>query len=198
METLKEMFKETLKDVYFAENAIIKALPKMAKAASSEDLKEAFEEHLKETKGQVDRLDKIFKILGSKAEGKECPALKGLVQETEEFLSEAKSPEVIDAGLIGCAQAVEHYEIARYGTLKAWAEQLELDDAVELLEETLDEEKAADEKLTELAMSGLNEEADEDESEEKEDGDEDEGENEDEDEDKKQSGSKRRVKAKGK
>ena len=191
METLKEMFKETLKDVYFAENAIIKALPKMAKAASSEDLKEAFEEHLKETKGQVDRLDKIFKILGSKAEGKECPALKGLVQETEEFLSEAKSPEVIDAGLIGCAQAVEHYEIARYGTLKAWAEQLELDDAVELLEETLDEEKAADEKLTELAMS-LNEEADEDESEEKED--EDEGE----DEDKKESGSKRRVKAKGK
>jgi ferritin-like metal-binding protein YciE len=189
METLKEMFEETLKDVYFAENAIIKALPKMAKAASSEDLKDAFEEHLKETKGQVGRLDKIFKLLGSKAEGKECPALKGLVEETEEFLSEAKSPEVVDAGLIGCAQAVEHYEIARYGTLKAWAEQLELDDAVELLEETLDEEKATDEKLTDLAMSGLNEEADEDESEEKEDED---------DDSEKQSGSKRRVKAKGK
>jgi ferritin-like metal-binding protein YciE len=188
METLKEMFEETLKDVYFAENAIIKALPKMAKAASSEDLKDAIEEHLKETKVQVGRLDKIFKLLGSKAEGKECPALKGLVEETEEFLSEAKSPEVIDAGLIGCAQAVEHYEIARYGTLKAWAEQLELDDAVELLEETLDEEKATDEKLTDLAMSGLNEEADEDESEEKE----------DEDDGEKQSGSKRRVKAKGK
>jgi ferritin-like metal-binding protein YciE len=188
METLKEMFEETLKDVYFAENAIIKALPKMAKAASSEDLKDAFEEHLKETKGQVGRLDKIFKLLGSKAEGKECPALKGLVEETEEFLSEAKSPEVVDAGLIGCAQAVEHYEIARYGTLKAWAEQLELDDAVELLEETLDEEKATDEKLTDLAMSGLNEEADEDGSEEKE----------DEDDSEKQSGSKRRVKAKGK
>jgi ferritin-like metal-binding protein YciE len=188
METLKEMFQETLKDVYFAENAIIKALPKMAKAASSDDLKEAFEEHLKETKGQVDRLDKIFKLLGSKAEGKECPALKGLVEETEEFMSEAKSAEVIDAGLIGCAQAVEHYEIARYGTLKAWAGQLEMDDAVELLEETLDEEKATDEKLTDLAMSGLNEEADEDESDDKDDKDEDEG----------RSGSKRRVKAKGK
>jgi ferritin-like metal-binding protein YciE len=190
METLKDMFQETLKDVYFAENAIIKALPKMAKAASSENLKEAFQEHLKETKGQVERLDKIFKILGSKAEGKECPALKGLVEETEEFMSEAKTPEVIDAGLIGCAQAVEHYEIARYGTLKAWAEQLELDDAVELLEETLDEEKATDEKLTELAMAGLNEEADEDE--------EDEDKSEDEDEDEGSSGSKRRVKAKGK
>jgi ferritin-like metal-binding protein YciE len=189
METLKEMFEETLKDVYFAENAIIKALPKMAKAASSEDLKDALQEHLKETKGQVDRLDKIFKLLGSKAEGKECPALKGLVEETEEFMSEAKSSEVIDAGLIGCAQAVEHYEIARYGTLKAWAEQLELDDAAELLEETLDEEKATDEKLTDLAMSGLNEQADEDESEEKDD---------DEDERESRSGSKRRVKAKGK
>ena len=159
METLKEMFEETLKDVYFAENAIIKALPKMAEKAQSEDLKAAFEEHLEETKGQVGRLDKIFKMLGSKAEGKECPALKGLVQETEELMSEAKNPDVLDAGLIGCAQAVEHYEMARYGTLKAWAEQLEMEDAAELLEETLDEEKAADEKLSELAFGGLNEEA---------------------------------------
>lgn len=159
METLKEMFEETLKDVYFAENAIIKALPKMAEKAQSEDLKAAFEEHLEETKGQVGRLDKIFKMLGSKAEGKECPALKGLVEETEELMSEAKNPDVLDAGLIGCAQAVEHYEMARYGTLKAWAEQLEMDDAAELLEETLDEEKAADEKLSELAFGGLNEEA---------------------------------------
>jgi ferritin-like metal-binding protein YciE len=159
METLKEMFEETLKDVYFAENAIIKALPKMAEKAQSEDLKAAFEEHLEETKGQVGRLDKIFKMLGSKAEGKECPALKGLVEETEELMSEAKNPDVLDAGLIGCAQAVEHYEMARYGTLKAWAEQLEMDDAAELLEETLDEEKAADEKLSELAFGGLNAEA---------------------------------------
>lgn len=159
MDTLKEMFEETLKDVYFAENAIIKALPKMAKKAQSESLKAAFEEHLEETKGQVGRLDKIFKMLGSKAEGKECPALKGLVQETEELMDEAKNPDVLDAGLIGCAQAVEHYEMARYGTLKAWAEQLEMEDAAELLEETLEEEKAADEKLSELAFGGLNEEA---------------------------------------
>ena len=95
MDTLKEMFEETLKDVYFAENAIIKALPKMAKKAQSEELKAAFEEHLEETKGQVGRLDKIFKMLGSKAEGKECPALKGLVQETEELMSEAKNPDVL-------------------------------------------------------------------------------------------------------
>jgi ferritin-like metal-binding protein YciE len=150
METLKEMFEETLKDVYFAENAIIKALPKMAKAASSEDLKDAFEEHLKETKGQVGRLDKIFKLLGSKAEGKECPALKGLVEETEEFLSEAKSPEVVDAGLIGCAQAVEHYEIARYGSLRSWAELVGLDEVERLLDATLAEEKETDLLLTEL------------------------------------------------
>jgi ferritin-like metal-binding protein YciE len=159
METLKEMFEETLKDVYFAENALIKALPKMAEKAQSEELKAAFEEHLEETKGQVGRLDKIFKMLDGKAEGKECPALKGLVQETEELMGEAENPDVLDAGLIGCAQAVEHYEIARYGTLKAWAEQLEMEDAAELLEETLEEEKAADQKLSELASGGLNEEA---------------------------------------
>ena len=161
METLKEMFEETLKDVYFAENQIIKALPKMAKKAKSKELKEALTEHLEETRGQVERLDRIFKQLGSKAQGKECPALKGLVEETEELMSEAKNPAVLDAGLIGCAQAVEHYEMARYGTLRAWAEQLEMDDAVALLEETLEEEKAADEKLSELALADINEEADE-------------------------------------
>ena len=170
MQNLKDMFVETLKDVYFAENAIIKALPKMAQKAQSEDLKTALEEHLEETKGQVTRLDKIFKSLGAKAEGKECPALKGLVQETEELMREA-SDQVMDAGLIGCAQAVEHYEMARYGTLKAWAEQLEMEDAAELLDETLEEEKAADEKLSELALSGLNQQA------------EDEGENDEEDDD---------------
>ena len=173
METLKEMFEHTLKDVYFAENAILKALPKMAEKARSEELKAAFAEHWDETKGQISRLEKVFKMLGSKAEGKECPALKGLVQETEELMGEAKNPDVLDAGLIGCAQAVEHYEMARYGTLKAWAEQLEMEDAAELLEETLDEEKAADEKLSELAFGGLNEEAEgEGEDDEKEDEDE--------------------------
>jgi ferritin-like metal-binding protein YciE len=176
METLKEMFEETLKDVYFAENAILKALPRMAEKAQSEELKAALSEHWEETKEQVGRLDKIFKMLGSKAEGKECPALKGLVQETEELMSEATNPEVLDAGLIGCAQAVEHYEMARYGTLKAWAEQLEMEDVAELLEETLDEEKAADEKLSELAYGGLNEEAEGEEDEDDDDEDEDEDE----------------------
>jgi ferritin-like metal-binding protein YciE len=163
MRTLNELFEETLKDVYFAENAILKALPKMAKQASNADLRSAFEGHTDETKGQVERLDKVFKLLGKKAEGKECPALKGLVEETEELIGEADKGAVLDAGLIGCAQAVEHYEIARYGTLCAWAEQLRMEDAVELLEETLEEEEATDEKLSELALSGVNAEADADE-----------------------------------
>jgi ferritin-like metal-binding protein YciE len=173
MRTLNELFEETLKDVYFAENAILKALPKMAKQASNADLRGAFEVHVDETKGQVERLDKIFKLLGKKAEGKECPALKGLVEETEELIGEADKGAVLDAVLIGCAQAVEQYEIARYGTLCAWAEQLKMDDAVELLEETLEEEEATDEKLSELALSGINAGAqagnDEDDEDEKED-----------------------------
>jgi ferritin-like metal-binding protein YciE len=156
MRTLNELFEETLKDVYFAENAILKALPKMTQKATSKDLKAAFTEHVEQTEGQVERLEEIFKLLGKKAEGKECPALKGLVEETQELIGEADKGPVLDAGLIGCAQAVEHYEIARYGTLCAWAEQLKMDDAVELLEETLGEEEATDEKLSELALSGIN------------------------------------------
>jgi len=159
MESLKDLFEETLKDVYFAENAIIKALPKMEGKASATELKQAFSDHLKETQDQVKRLDQIFKLIGLKPEGKECPALKGLVQETEELMANARNAEVMDAGLIACAQAVEHYEIARYGTLIAWAEELQLDDAIELLEETLEEEESADERLTEIAMGGLNERA---------------------------------------
>ena len=160
MHTLNDLFEETLKDVYFAENAILKALPKMESKATSKALKTAFSDHAEETQNQVKRLDKVFKLIGKKPEGKECPALKGLVKETEELMSEAKNADVLDAGLIGCAQAVEHYEMARYGTLCAWAEQLEMGDAVELLEETLDEEKAADKKLTKLAESSINESAD--------------------------------------
>jgi ferritin-like metal-binding protein YciE len=160
METLKDLFEETLKDVYFAEKAIIKALPKMAKKTKSAALKRAFEEHTEQTKGQVERLDQVFKLLGKKSSGKECPALKGLVEETEELMSEAKGADVLHAGLIGCAQAVEHYEIARYGTLSAWAEQLDMPEAVELLEATLAEEKQTDELLSRLALSGINEEAD--------------------------------------
>lgn len=163
METMEELFEETLKDVYFAEKAILKALPKMAKKTKAPELKEAFEEHLEQTKGQVERLDQVFQILGKKSSGKECPALKGLVEETEELMSDAKSPKVLDAGLIGCAQAVEHYEIARYGTLKAWADEMDMQDIVELLDATLEEEKQTDEKLTQLATNGLNREADEEE-----------------------------------
>ena len=159
MDTLAELFEETLKDVYFAENAILKALPKMSKKATSKDLQQAFTDHLDETKGQVKRLDQIFKLLGKKAQGKECHALKGLVQETEELIEEANAGSVLDAGLIACAQAVEHYEMARYGALSAWADQLELEDAGELLEQTLDEEKAADEKLSGIAED-INPEAD--------------------------------------
>jgi ferritin-like metal-binding protein YciE len=160
METLNDLFEDTLKDVYFAENEILKALPKMAKKATSKDLQQAFTDHAEETKGPVERLDQIFKLLGKKAEGKECHALKGLVKEAEELMDEAKSGPVLDAGLIACAQAVEHYEMARYGALSAWAEQLDMEDAGELLEETLDEEKAADEKLSGLAED-INPEADE-------------------------------------
>lgn len=159
MNTLKDMFHETLKDVYFAENAILKALPKMAEKATNAELKEAFSEHVRQTKQHVSRLDEVFKLIGERAEGKECPALKGLVQETEEMIGQTNNGQVLDAGLIGCAQAVEHYEIARYGTLRAWAEQLDMENAAELLEETLDEEKETDERLTELAET-VNEDAD--------------------------------------
>ncbi len=159
METLRQLFEETLKDVYFAENAILKALPKMAKKASSEELQTAFTDHVEETKGQVKRLDQVFKLIGKKPEGKECHALKGLVKEAKELMEEADAGPVLDAGLIACAQAVEHYEMARYGALSAWAEQLDLDEAFTLLDETLDEEKAADEKLSDIAED-VNAEAD--------------------------------------
>ena len=162
METLKKLFEETLKDVYFAEKTIVKSLPKMAKKAKSPELKRAFEEHTEQTKGQVERLDEIFKLIGKRASGKKCPALMGLVEETEELMGEVKDPQVLNAGLIGCAQAVEHYEIARYGTLRAWAEQLEMPKAVKLLEATLAEEKTTDEKLTKLALGRINRAADED------------------------------------
>lgn len=161
MNTLKDMFHETLKDVYFAEHAILKALPKMVEKATHPELKEAFSEHIRQTKQHVSRLDEVFKLIGETVEGKECPALKGLVQETEDMIGQTNNGQVLDAGLIGCAQAVEHYEIARYGTLRAWAEQLDMEDAAELLEETLDEEKETDERLTELAET-VNEDADDD------------------------------------
>ena len=157
--TLNDLFLETLKDIYFAENKIIKTLPKMAKAAQSKDLAAAFNKHLKETQGQVKRLDQVFKMLGKPARGKPCEAINGIADEGAEIMKEFKGAPALDAGLLAAAQAVEHYEISRYGTLRTWAEELGMREAARLLQETLDEEEATDHRLTELATSVINLEA---------------------------------------
>jgi ferritin-like metal-binding protein YciE len=157
--TLDDLFEDTLKDIYYAENKILKALPKMAKAARSRELKAAFEKHLKETEGQVVRLEKVFKTIDMAPKGKKCEAIEGIIEEGSEIIKEFKGTPALDAGLVSSAQAVEHYEIARYGTLKRWAEQLGLNDAVKLLDQTLTEEKNTDESLTDLADSMINEHA---------------------------------------
>jgi ferritin-like metal-binding protein YciE len=159
MDTFEELFEETLRDVYYAEKAILKALPKMAKKASSADLAAAFTAHYEETEQQVARLEEIFDGMGKTARGKKCPAIDGILKEGAELMKEAKDATVRDAGMLAAAQAVEHYEIARYGTLKAWAEKLGMTDAAVLLNETLAEEKATDKKLTGLADSEINLEA---------------------------------------
>jgi ferritin-like metal-binding protein YciE len=156
---LDDLFEETLKDIFYAENKILKALPKMAKAAHSEELKAAFEKHLKETEGQVSRLEKVFDMIEVAPRGKKCEAIEGMIEEGAEIMKEFKGAPALDAGLVSAAQTVEHYEIARYGTLKRWAEQLGLDEAAGLLEETLEEEKNTDEALTELAEATINEHA---------------------------------------
>ena len=156
---LQNLFLDGLKDIYYAENKILKALPKMAEGAQSEEATSAFEKHLVETEGQVERLKQVFEIIGESAQGKECPAIDGVLEEGEEILKEYEGTPAIDAGLVAAAQAVEHYEIARYGTLVAWAGVLGLTDAADLLQETLDEELATDEALTELADGGVNEAA---------------------------------------
>ena len=159
MKTLAELFEVTVRDIYYAEKAILKALPKMAKKASSPDLRAAFTEHLEQTKGHVERLEQVFQMIGKTARGKKCDAIEGLTAEADEIVKEAQDDTVRDAGMLAAAQAVEHYEISRYGTLKAWAEKLGMDDAAQLLDETLQEEKNTDEKLTELAESEINVEA---------------------------------------
>lgn len=157
---LQELFLMTLKDIYYAERQLLKALPKMAKAAQSPELKQAFTEHRAQTEVQVERLQQVFAILGKRAAGQTCEAILGLIQECEELLEEATEPSAVrDAGLIACGQAVEHYEMARYGTLSAWAETLGMADAAALLNETLAEEKAADSLLSGLASSTINDEA---------------------------------------
>jgi ferritin-like metal-binding protein YciE len=153
---LNALFLHQLKDTYFAEKAILKALPQMAEAAQSEELRGAFAVHLKETEGQVKRLDQVFKIVGEKPEGVECKAIQGIIAEGEEVLEEFNGGDALDAGLIAAAQAVEHYEITRYGTLLAWAKQLGLSEAEELLKETLVEEENTDELLSELAEEAIN------------------------------------------
>lgn len=153
---LDDLFLDTLKDIYFAEKKILVALPKMAKAAHSEELRAAFEKHYTETEGQVERLEQVFELLEKPARGKTCPAILGLVEEGQEVMKEFKKSEAHDAGLLSGAQAVEHYEISRYGTLIAWAEQLGMTEAAKLLQQTLKEEKNTDAALTKLAESSLN------------------------------------------
>jgi len=164
--TLDDLFHDTLKDIYFAEKKIISTLPKMAKAAQSEELAAAFEKHLEETEGQVERLERVFQIIEKPARGKTCDAIVGITDEGAEIMKEFKGAPALDAGLLAAAQAVEHYEISRYGTLKAWAEQLGLDEAAELLQETLEEEEATDQALTKLAEAVINAAAEEDDEEE--------------------------------
>jgi ferritin-like metal-binding protein YciE len=157
--TLEDLFHDTLKDIYFAEKKILSTLPKLAKAAQNDELRAAFEKHRGETEGQVQRLEQVFAIIEKKPQAKTCAAIVGITDEGAEIMEEYKGSPALDAGLLAAAQAVEHYEISRYGTLKAWAEELGLDDAVELLEETLEEEEATDEALTEIAKSAINQQA---------------------------------------
>jgi ferritin-like metal-binding protein YciE len=159
MKSLEDLFVNLLKDMYYAEKQILKALPKMAKKADSAELRQAFERHLGETEGQVQRLEQVFALCDTKAAGKTCPAIKGILEEGAEDMKEAGDADVLDAGMIADAQAVEHYEIARYGTMIAWAEQLGMRDAVPLLQETLEQEYNADRTLTKIAESSLNRQA---------------------------------------
>ena len=156
---LKGLFLHQLKDTYYAENAILKAMPKLMEAAKDDELKTALGVHLEETKGQVKRLDQVFKLIGEKPEGVQCKAIEGIIAEGDEVMEEFSGGEAIDAGLISAAQAIEHYEITRYGTMLAWAKQLELDEVAELLKETLIEEENTDEILSDLAESAVNADA---------------------------------------
>ena len=156
---LEVLFHDTLRDIYFAEKKILSTLPKMAKAAQNGDLQDAFEKHRGETEGHVERLEKVFAMINEKPQGKTCAAILGITDEGAEIMEEYKGSPALDAGLLAAAQAVEHYEISRYGTLRTWAQELGLKDAADLLQETLDEEEATDEALTEIAETVVNQEA---------------------------------------
>lgn len=155
MKTLADIFEHTLQDIYYAENAISKALPKVAKAATNAALKQAAEDHLEETKGQIKKLEQVFKSIGKKASGEKCDAIEGLLKEADGLMKEATGT-ALDAGLLAACQAVEHYEISRYGSLREWAKDLGHDEAHKLLSEILDEEKATNNKLTNLAVTSIN------------------------------------------
>jgi len=157
--SLSDLYVEELRDLYNAERQILKALPKIIKAASHDDLKEALESHRKKTEGHVTRLEQIFEHLGKNAKGKTCHGMEGVLAEGAELIEEDPDPQVLDAGIISAAQRVEHYEIAAYGSVRTWAEQLGLNDHVSLLEQTLEEEKEADDTLSELATQSINAEA---------------------------------------
>ena len=154
--TLDTLFHDTLKDIYYAERKILKSLPKMARAAQSPELKAAFEKHKGQTEGQIERLQQVFELIGKPARGKTCDAIEGILAEGDEIMEEYKDTPALDAGLLAAAQAVEHYEITRYGTLAAWAKQLGREDCAALLQQNLDEEYAADDKLSKLAESRIN------------------------------------------
>ena len=156
---LSTLFYETLKDIYYAEKQILRALPKMAKAAHTDELRHAFEEHREQTQGHVDRLDQIFEMIDKPARGKTCDAILGIIEEGKEVIEDFGETDALDPGLLAAAQAVEHYEISRYGTLKTWASELGLNDAVPLLDATLQEEKKTDELLTKIAVRSVNRKA---------------------------------------
>ncbi|MBN8816461.1 MAG: ferritin-like domain-containing protein [Sphingomonas sp.] len=157
--TLNDLFYDTLRDIYYAEKKILKGLTKMSKAAELPELKAAFDKHYDETEGQIDRLERVFDLIGKAARGKKCDAIEGILEEGDEIASDYKGTAALDAGLVAAAQAVEHYEIARYGTLKRWATMLGLDDAATLLDQTLTEESNTDESLTALAEQLANDKA---------------------------------------
>jgi ferritin-like metal-binding protein YciE len=159
MHTLEDMYVDLLKDLYSAEKQLVKALPKIAKSAQSSDLQKAFQDHLRQTEGHVERIERIFSDLEGSPRGKKCVGMEGLIEEGSELMKEDAEPEVLDAGLIAAAQKVEHYEIASYGTARAWAQRLGYNDATRLLQQTLEEESAANEKLTRIAESHINVEA---------------------------------------
>jgi ferritin-like metal-binding protein YciE len=156
VQNMKDLFIHGVQDVYYAEKRILEALPKMAEAVDSQDLEEALREHLEETRGHVERLERVFENLDMKPKGTKCPAIEGIIDESKEIMSETKDKETLTAAVLADAQAVEHYEIARYGTLCEWASLLGEDDSRKLLEETLSEEKEADKKLTKIAEDGVN------------------------------------------